>query len=58
MDEKLSDRSKDMADSDENKKLLAELSMSADDQIVWLGVIVGALILAGSFIWGAVQLLF
>ena len=58
MNDQISNSNTRVADPEEDKKLLAELSIAADDQIVWVGIIVGALMLSGSFIWGAVQFLF
>lgn len=41
-----------LVSDDDDEKLIAELAMPADHQIVWLGLAVAALMLFGSVLWG------
>lgn len=41
-----------LINDDDDEKLIAELAMSADHQIVWLGLAVAAIMLFGSVLWG------
>ncbi len=41
-----------LANGDDDEKLIADLAMPADHQIVWLGLAVAALLLFGSVLWG------
>lgn len=58
MNDEISTSQTQVADGEDDSKLVPELSMPADDQIVWLGIIVGVVMLFGSIIWGAVEFLF
>lgn len=58
MNDEIATTETEVSNGHDDSKLMPELSMPADDQVVWVGIIVGIVMLFGSFIWGAVQFLF